>query len=334
MFEKEPPIKFKFRPGNKLEESIHKHVKKLNITVPIIHVRAGMYLVGSARVNLEQKFNHVMVRVGGGTERFDNYIQKNHRKHERTLVQYMSISQGTLDHVVEKIMSGQKIRKPPQNKKEEGGEKGKRNRSGMAAVKRVHVKLRDDSSMSGSINSRQSLKSKGFGLDKDKKSDTSGYGSDKFSSGNNHFLNQSIVDSINKGKLARGFSPLRSRGGMGHEMKNSFGDGSTVEAISTNNTQYNKMVPHSAFVQKQGVPTVEDQESISKDSRYMVTNRFDIDESPRERFSPRPIVEPAKTTRVPMRQPIASFQREIRNMNNDLMGPGPPLSPTYKQLSQ
>lgn len=106
MFEKEPPIKFKFRPGNKLEESIHKHVKKLNITVPIIHVRAGMYLVGSARVNLEQKFNHVMVRVGGGTERFDNYIQKNHRKHERTLVQYMSISQGTLDHVVEKIMSG------------------------------------------------------------------------------------------------------------------------------------------------------------------------------------------------------------------------------------
>ena len=85
-FEKESPIKFKARAGNKLEDSIVKHIKKLNITVPIIHVRAGMYLVGSAKVNLEQKFNHVMVRVGGGCERFDNYIQKNHRKHEKTLI--------------------------------------------------------------------------------------------------------------------------------------------------------------------------------------------------------------------------------------------------------
>ena len=136
-----------------------------------------------------------------------------------------------------------------QNKKEEGGERSKRNRSNMAAIKRVHVKLRDDSSNSGSINSRLSLKSKGVGLDKDKKSDTSGYGSDKFSTGNNHFLNKSIVDSINKGKVARGFSPIRLRG-AGQELKNSFADGSTVEAISTNNTQYNKRIPNSAIAHK------------------------------------------------------------------------------------
>jgi hypothetical protein len=50
------------------------NIKKLKITIPIVHVRAGMYLVGSARVNLEKKINHVMVKVGGGSERFDNYI--------------------------------------------------------------------------------------------------------------------------------------------------------------------------------------------------------------------------------------------------------------------
>ena len=79
-------------------------------------------------------------------------------------------------------MSGQKIRKLQQNKKEEGAER-KRNRSNFAGVKRVNVKLRDDSSsVSGSINSRGSIKSKGLGGGGvDKKSDISGYGSDRLS---------------------------------------------------------------------------------------------------------------------------------------------------------
>lgn len=92
IFGKEAPIKFKCRPGNKLEETLQKLIVKLNIRVPIVHIRAGIYLVGSSKVNLEQKFNHVMVRVGGGTERFDYYMPKNHRKFEKQLVQYMSIS--------------------------------------------------------------------------------------------------------------------------------------------------------------------------------------------------------------------------------------------------
>lgn len=84
------------RSGNKVEESISKLIKKLQIRIPIIHVRAGIYLIGASKVNLEQKFNHVMVRVGGGTERFDAYVPKNHRKFERLLIQYMSISQEDL----------------------------------------------------------------------------------------------------------------------------------------------------------------------------------------------------------------------------------------------
>ena len=66
------------------------------------------------------------------------------------------------------------------------------------------------------------------------------------------------MDSINKGKIARGFSPLRIRG---PELKNSFADASSNEVISTNNTQYNTVLPHSAAAYKQGIPTIEDIES-------------------------------------------------------------------------
>lgn len=52
-----------------------------------------------------------MVRVGGGTERFDTYVPKNHRKFERQLVDYMSKSQQSLVWVVEKLMAGENIRK-------------------------------------------------------------------------------------------------------------------------------------------------------------------------------------------------------------------------------
>ena len=53
IFGKEAPIKFKCRPGNKIEETLQKLINKLNIREPIVHVRAGIYLVGSSKVNLE-----------------------------------------------------------------------------------------------------------------------------------------------------------------------------------------------------------------------------------------------------------------------------------------
>lgn len=63
----------------------------------------------------------------------------------------MSISQSDLHTVVEKIISGQKMRKSP-IKKEEESEKRKRNRSGNVAVKRVQVNLHENlSSNAGSL---------------------------------------------------------------------------------------------------------------------------------------------------------------------------------------
>ena len=62
----ETPIKFKPKKGNKLEENLSKLIKKNGITIPIMHVRGQLYLIGSIRCNCELKIDQVTVRVGGG----------------------------------------------------------------------------------------------------------------------------------------------------------------------------------------------------------------------------------------------------------------------------
>ena len=72
-------------------------IKRMKITIPVVHIRQQSYLVGISKVTLENKFQSIMIRVGGGgVERFDTYVPKNHRKMERQLIEYMSMSQQTL----------------------------------------------------------------------------------------------------------------------------------------------------------------------------------------------------------------------------------------------
>ena len=52
-----------------------------------------------------------MIRIGGGVERFDTYVPKNHRKMEGQLVDYMSKSQEDLNWVVDALMRGEKIKR-------------------------------------------------------------------------------------------------------------------------------------------------------------------------------------------------------------------------------
>lgn len=52
-----------------------------------------------------------MIRVGGGVERFDIYVPKNHRKMERQIVDYMSKSQESLQWVCDALIRGEKIKK-------------------------------------------------------------------------------------------------------------------------------------------------------------------------------------------------------------------------------
>lgn len=50
-----------------------------------------------------------MVRYGNNLDRFDAYSAKNHKKMERQLIQYMSMSQETLPQVIDKLIKGEKI---------------------------------------------------------------------------------------------------------------------------------------------------------------------------------------------------------------------------------
>ena len=86
-------------------------IKKCRVTIPVVHVKHRVYLVGISKVHLEHKYNQINVRIGGGAERFDLYCSKNHRKFTRQLVQYMWVSQSSLEAVIEKLIRGERIRK-------------------------------------------------------------------------------------------------------------------------------------------------------------------------------------------------------------------------------
>ena len=50
---KDPPVVFLPRKGNKVDESIAQLIKELNITIPIVFIKAKLYLIGSQRANCE-----------------------------------------------------------------------------------------------------------------------------------------------------------------------------------------------------------------------------------------------------------------------------------------
>lgn len=51
-----------------------------------------------------------MLRVGGGFEKFNEYVPKNHRYFERSLVVHMIKSGESLEWVVDEICSGKQIK--------------------------------------------------------------------------------------------------------------------------------------------------------------------------------------------------------------------------------
>lgn len=56
------------------------------------------------------KTDNLMLRVGGGFEKFTEYVPKNHRYFERSLVVHMIKSGESLEWVVDEICQGKKIK--------------------------------------------------------------------------------------------------------------------------------------------------------------------------------------------------------------------------------
>jgi len=52
-------------------------LKEHNFTLPVANIRAGLYLIGTSRCNCELKYSSVMVKVGGGWMKLEDYLKKN-----------------------------------------------------------------------------------------------------------------------------------------------------------------------------------------------------------------------------------------------------------------
>ena len=66
----EAPIEFKPRKDNEIDQMIARYITENNITIPIIWIKKDLYLIGSARLSCELKRDSLMLRVGGGYEKF------------------------------------------------------------------------------------------------------------------------------------------------------------------------------------------------------------------------------------------------------------------------
>ena len=68
------PIPFNARKGNKLEEQLKIVIDKYDIRIPIINIKNQLYLIGTHRVNCDFKYDQVLVKKGGGSQKIENYL--------------------------------------------------------------------------------------------------------------------------------------------------------------------------------------------------------------------------------------------------------------------
>mmetsp|Transcript_38688 Transcript_38688/g.58863 ORF Transcript_38688/g.58863 Transcript_38688/m.58863 type:complete len:133 (-) Transcript_38688:643-1041(-) len=96
----ETPIRFQPRKGSPVDEYIARVVEELKITIPILHIRGSLYLIGAVKVNCELKRNFVLIRTGGGYEKFEEYVPNNHRYFQRQLLVQIIKSGESLEWVI------------------------------------------------------------------------------------------------------------------------------------------------------------------------------------------------------------------------------------------
>ena len=107
---KTAPIDFVPREGNQIDMAIDELIKSQSITIPILHIRDRLYLIGHTRITCDFKNDNLICRVGGGFEKFIDYVPKNHRYFERSLVVHMIKSGESLEGVVDALFNGRKLK--------------------------------------------------------------------------------------------------------------------------------------------------------------------------------------------------------------------------------
>ena len=75
-----------------------------------MYVEKNMYGGGGGGGNCTLKGDVVLVRVGGGYERFEKYVASNHYHFQLILVTHMKNNELTLEKVIEKLKTGEKLK--------------------------------------------------------------------------------------------------------------------------------------------------------------------------------------------------------------------------------
>lgn len=105
------PIPFNAKKGENyaLEKEIERLITQMGITIPIMHVKGQVYLIGTSKCIIQNRADQIMVRVGGGYVPFDEYIPNNHRLFERALLVHMIKSQESLEWVCDALIFDKRI---------------------------------------------------------------------------------------------------------------------------------------------------------------------------------------------------------------------------------
>lgn len=80
------PMQFQPRKGVKVDYEIKRMIDEMVITIPIIWIKGTLYLVGINKIHMEMKAEDVIAQIGGGYEKFELYIKKQHKVLERGLI--------------------------------------------------------------------------------------------------------------------------------------------------------------------------------------------------------------------------------------------------------
>ena len=104
------PITFVPRKGNAIDLRIKFYIVEYRLLIPIVHIKDRLYLIGCNRMTCELTRDQLMVRVGGGYERFEEYVPGHARYFMRMLVVHMIKSGESLEWVIEQLISGKKIK--------------------------------------------------------------------------------------------------------------------------------------------------------------------------------------------------------------------------------
>lgn len=87
---KQQVAKFNGRSKNTMDLKIEELIETIGSTIPILHIKDKLYLIGSQRLTLEMINNIVFVNTPSGKkQQFIQYIPNHHKFHERKLLLLM-----------------------------------------------------------------------------------------------------------------------------------------------------------------------------------------------------------------------------------------------------